>query len=292
MKELSFTIALDDSWITVKPHGKGKTGSHVKIGPGGEIKAGMGGKFTGKKIGEIKKSKSKSNAKATSKPANTKPQASVPQKTTATPSPKQVGPNEHSATAAAQIGKNASPKSKPAEAPMSQQSHVTGSKAHEAAKTQMDARETEAVKNYTGAMFRDVNPALRSGKPIPKKDRRDVDHMDAVFAKSSTKEPMTVYRGVSPDVAAKMQKGSSFKDGAFVSTTSDKSTAQSFARGGGAVMEVRVPKGSKAVSVRDVSQFGKSEQEILLNRGGNYRVVDVKKATRTRPQTIVVELEQ
>jgi DNA topoisomerase-1 len=44
-----------DQWITVHPNESG-TGSHVKIdGETGEIKAGMGGKFSGQKIGEIRK---------------------------------------------------------------------------------------------------------------------------------------------------------------------------------------------------------------------------------------------
>ena len=45
--------AMDDSWITVHPH-KGK-GSPVLIGENGEIKAGMGGKFTGLNIKEVEK---------------------------------------------------------------------------------------------------------------------------------------------------------------------------------------------------------------------------------------------
>lgn len=39
----------EDEWITVK-------GAHVLIGEGGEVKAGMGGKFTGQKMAEIRKS--------------------------------------------------------------------------------------------------------------------------------------------------------------------------------------------------------------------------------------------
>jgi phage-related protein (TIGR01555 family) len=45
----------EDEWITVHPNGGDATGAHVLIGENGEIKAGMGGKFTGQKIGEIRK---------------------------------------------------------------------------------------------------------------------------------------------------------------------------------------------------------------------------------------------
>ena len=45
-----------DKWITVKPNGTENKGAHVKIdGESGEVKAGMGGKFTGQKISEIRK---------------------------------------------------------------------------------------------------------------------------------------------------------------------------------------------------------------------------------------------
>ena len=44
-----------DKWITVKPNGKENTGRPVLIdGETGEIKGGMGGKFTGKNIKEAK----------------------------------------------------------------------------------------------------------------------------------------------------------------------------------------------------------------------------------------------
>lgn len=45
-----------DKWITVHPNGAENKGSHVKIdGETGEIKAGMGGKFNGDKITEVRK---------------------------------------------------------------------------------------------------------------------------------------------------------------------------------------------------------------------------------------------
>jgi hypothetical protein len=44
-----------DKWIAVKPNGPDYKGSPVLIGEGGEVKAGMGGKFNGQKIGEKNK---------------------------------------------------------------------------------------------------------------------------------------------------------------------------------------------------------------------------------------------
>lgn len=53
----NFFVAQDaDKWITVKPNGAQNKGAHVKIdGKTGEVKAGMGGKFTGQKISEVRK---------------------------------------------------------------------------------------------------------------------------------------------------------------------------------------------------------------------------------------------
>lgn len=53
MEEQGEDGALDDKWITVKPNGPENKGQPALIGEGGEIKAGMGGKFNGQKIHEI-----------------------------------------------------------------------------------------------------------------------------------------------------------------------------------------------------------------------------------------------
>lgn len=49
-------LAMDSRWITVKPNGAENKGSPVKIDESGRIEAGMGGKFNGEKINEVRKS--------------------------------------------------------------------------------------------------------------------------------------------------------------------------------------------------------------------------------------------
>lgn len=49
-------FASDDKWITVKPNGPDHKGSPVKIDDNGRVQAGMGGKFTGQKISETRRS--------------------------------------------------------------------------------------------------------------------------------------------------------------------------------------------------------------------------------------------
>lgn len=55
IERLYLTLAMDDRWITVKPNGTKHKGSPVKIDDDGRIVAGMGGKFKGEKISEIRK---------------------------------------------------------------------------------------------------------------------------------------------------------------------------------------------------------------------------------------------
>lgn len=58
---------MTDKWITVKPNGQNNTGRPALIGEGGVIKGGMGGKFNGEKISEVRSS---FTGAKTPKPAN------------------------------------------------------------------------------------------------------------------------------------------------------------------------------------------------------------------------------
>jgi hypothetical protein len=73
-------LAQDNKWITVKPNGPEGKGAHVEIDGSGRITKGMGGKFNGTKISEVRKSfvgaktpgqeyLNKSNQKAKKKPS-------------------------------------------------------------------------------------------------------------------------------------------------------------------------------------------------------------------------------
>lgn len=49
-------IAQDNKWITVKPNGSEGKGAHVELDESGRVTKGMGGKFNGTKINEVRKS--------------------------------------------------------------------------------------------------------------------------------------------------------------------------------------------------------------------------------------------
>lgn len=73
-------IAMDDKWITVKPNGAENKGAPVKIDEEGRVVAGMGGKFKGQKINEVRKdfvgAKSPEKKSENSKEVN--PQSTTP----------------------------------------------------------------------------------------------------------------------------------------------------------------------------------------------------------------------
>ena len=82
-------LEMDSRWITVKPNGAENKGSPVKIDESGRIEAGMGGKFNGEKINEVRKSfvgaktPSKEHLAAAAKPkSEKKPTAKVKLKET------------------------------------------------------------------------------------------------------------------------------------------------------------------------------------------------------------------
>lgn len=176
-----------------------------------------------------------------------------------------------------------------------------GKAAHKAASVDLDSNQVDAIKEYTGNMYLTVNPKLRAGKPVSKADAKELKLIDDAFAKAKTTEDIEVYRGISGDAMKHYQHlkpGDSFKDSAFVSTSTDKDTADNFSRGDGkAIMQVRVPKGSKAISVDSLSVFKKggnvtrSENEILLDRNSSFKVVSIKPGKHGGPATIIVEMQ-
>lgn len=169
---------------------------------------------------------------------------------------------------------------------------ATGKSAHVAAPIgQITAREKEAMGNYAGAMFKDLNARLRSGKPPARADASDLKAMDAVMSRAKTTKPMTVHRGVTGDWIDKLTPGATYTDGGFVSTTSDPGVVGVFSFGSKkATLEIHVPAGSKAVSMVDQTKYGHKEQEILLNRGSKFKVIGRKPGKNGKPDSIQVEL--
>lgn len=94
-------------------------------------------------------------------------------------------------------------------------------------------------------------------------------HLDAAMSVNPTKKDMIVRRGLKSSVFDGVQLGDVFQDKAFMSTTSGKNSSM----GGTMVMQIYVPKGSKAIPIHGFGFENSGEAEILLPRGSKFRVM-------------------
>lgn len=264
-------IVRDAKWITVKPNGPSKKGQPALLGEGGEVLGGMGGKFNGQKISSVggkKKSAPSSGAKSSS-----------------------GGTGQSRSRSRSTAGQQSPAQTSSASSSLDPSKSVTGTQAQVASMAALNNKQTAALAEYAnefqGGAYTEINSSLRSGGELSDGARGIVEQMDSAFQHAQTQEQITVYRGVPAAVAERLVAGASFTDPGFVSTSSDEKIARSFA-GGGALMEVVVPKGSRALSMWDVPKDPDvgDEKEILLNRGGSFRVVGRKDG---QPPRIVVE---
>jgi len=161
-----------------------------------------------------------------------------------------------------------------------------------------------SVWRYVNDAYLGINSVLReaqnTGKSIEKvtdfqrsslDDKFDtldlIAGMDAAFAEAPRlPEPTVVYRGIPFDSVLKrnfdkLEPGFIIKDPKFGSTSLSRSLAEKWAgfppeyltpeNEIGALLEIRLPKGTKFIYPNT------SEQELILDRDGEYRVIDVRK---------------
>jgi hypothetical protein len=103
--------------------------------------------------------------------------------------------------------------------------------------------------------------------------RNDIEQIDRAMAGNPVPEDIVVSRGTglghigmpAPDMV-----GQTFNDPAYMSTSLGD-TAGAF-DGKDAVLHLRVPAGTPALYMENVSAFGNAERELLLGRGMSYRV--------------------
>lgn len=127
---------------------------------------------------------------------------------------------------------------------------------------------TESSTNINNALRKPSNSDAESTKLCIKR-------MDGLFKRAKTEEDMFVMRGVANNYAdelCKMEIGTTYEDKGFTSTTTSLKTATAFSHSH-TVIYIHVPKGSKAISVKDNSSY-ETEDEILLNRGSKFRVLN------------------
>jgi SPP1 gp7 family putative phage head morphogenesis protein len=186
-------------------------------------------------------------------------------------------------------GRKGSSVSTPSESEPSSSAPLVGSVRDIAFTTSMenlDADEFSTLEDYVDAGYERINDFLR-GKPIDEKEvpmtERDVKNMDSVFQKMSAELSREdfVFRGMSLEErkgkmgdswVAKLKVGDVLEDKGFVSTSQERTTAETFAKNGtftSVIFRITLPKGTRAMAGNT------NEEEIILQRGSKMKVVKV-----------------
>jgi hypothetical protein len=156
---------------------------------------------------------------------------------------------------------------------------------------ELTAEEFAAVDKYaSGTEFQAVNGLLR-GRAEYAQDtpeiRATITHLDGAMDKSPLENDLMVYRGIKSrkfmgENAEHPEKmvGAIITDKGFTSTSASTQVAASFMQGGGngVQLEIHVPRGTKAIDIRDVlhTDLAWEEHEILLHRGSEMRITKVE----------------
>jgi hypothetical protein len=154
----------------------------------------------------------------------------------------------------------------------------------------LEGKERTALRNYVRVDYGPTNEALRHPErfkwqapdhPFRVDEAARLKVMDGIFARTHLSRDMVTYRKVNEDVYASMEKhvGKTFIDKGFVSTSAsinaEAVTAVHFnSEVAPKVVEVRIPKGAKALPISHLSRAGfhADEKEVLINRGTRFHV--------------------
>ena len=102
-----------------------------------------------------------------------------------------------------------------------------------------------------------------------------INELTSAMEKAETKKNMKTYRGLAlnyfNDIKDKLKVGDVLEDNGFVSTSTNEDVAMKF---GSYIMEVLIPKGSPATSVKHLSGIS-NENEVLLKSGAKFEVCEI-----------------
>ena len=168
--------------------------------------------------------------------------------------------------------------------------------------------ERSAVNKYTLGYNYEINETLRLNNLIGEDDFyeeraqqfRDIGKIDSALAKYYTEKPKTVYRsitaGAAEDTPAYIERLKRLKPGDILHEEQYLSTSLSrdFAMNGEFAPEVLLKihtKSGKGIGapVDKISEF--DQQEYLIARGKNFKVIKVREITQGRQKRIIKEIE-
>lgn len=181
---------------------------------------------------------------------------------------------------------------------------------HRFSRKDLDRSEISAIEHYTGDGYADMNSILRNYNEwveVTRANLRDeavefegledeeeieqyidyqmqekeneadyhIDELANAFRKFETKANMKTYRGLAKnymdEIRDGLRVGDVLEDKGYVSTSTDVETAERF---GEYVMEVLIPKGSRASSVDHLSSTS-GESEVLIDAGAKFEVAEI-----------------
>jgi 2'-5' RNA ligase len=150
--------------------------------------------------------------------------------------------------------------------------------------------EKSSLGEYKTFGFAKVNAYLCTGKAANENVKPMAKDVAAVMKRSTLAEDTTVYRGVNGPLAEKLgalSVGDSGKLPCYQSTTTSMNLAKDFASGklgeaartsstatSPTVLHLDVQRGYGAIPVAKMSGYSDTERELLLNKGGSFRVTD------------------
>ena len=247
-----------DKWLTVE------NGEHVLLGEGGEIKAGLGGKFTGKKMSDVVKNPTLSWLER-----QAPPQAQI--RRLGHRSPETVfGESVESLISRGQ-------EKKAAQLLMRDLHKNSG-------KTVTLEKATELLNStysFTDAGFRDIRKAYTTPNEAYPKALRQLKAVDEFVEISPKWEGGPLYRGVrvSDSVIATYKVGHIIDMRGPSSWSSDEDSARTFsASSAGQQNSVifTLPSTNKATSIKHLSMYP-AENEVLASSNAEYTIKSIKK---------------
>lgn len=168
---------------------------------------------------------------------------------------------------------------------------------------EMTKYQRDALVAYTGSSYSFINNGLRKwqlpqGPTQQLRFDRFVEHLDALFAKTSLAEALIVHRGTGASAAkghnanvsdaASMQAmvGKVFTEPGYISTSVGARAAFS----GDIYWMFRLPQGYQAINAMHNSKFGTSEREVLVRRDARYVVHAVYQKPGSRTWYVEAEM--
>lgn len=140
--------------------------------------------------------------------------------------------------------------------------------------------ERSAVTTYSGGAYTPINEALRYGlhEGSEHKFAKTIDNITSWLNKASFPADAVCTRRVSASYANFLlsiaTKGTVFTDLGFASTSRTGKWS------GNVTCQIKIPKGAKAMAIKPISQHP-GEDEVLIQRGTRYKVVDFDPKTKT-----------